>query len=77
MHHLDWMCPPRSGLLCGLALLALAGCTSVPLARVSADRMAYGQVVAESWKRQTLLNVVRLRYADASMFLDVASIINS
>jgi hypothetical protein len=64
-------------LLCALALLALAGCTSVPPARVSADRMDYGQVVAESWKRQTLLNVVRLRYADAPMFLDVASIINS
>ena len=39
--------------------------------------MDYGQVVAESWKRQTLLNVVRLRYADAPVFLDVASIINS
>ena len=61
----------------GLALLALAGCTSVPPARVTADRMDYGQVVAESWKRQTLLNVVRLRHADAPVFLDVASIINS
>jgi len=39
--------------------------------------MDYGEVVAESWKRQTLLNVVRLRYADAPVFLDVASIINS
>jgi hypothetical protein len=39
--------------------------------------MDYGHVVAESWKRQTLLNVVRLRYADAPVFLDVASIINS
>ena len=39
--------------------------------------MDYGQVVAESWKRQTLLNVVRLRYADAPVFLEVASIINS
>ena len=39
--------------------------------------MDYGQVVADSWKRQTLLNVVRLRYADAPVFLDVSSIINS
>jgi hypothetical protein len=39
--------------------------------------MDYGQVVAESWKSQTLMNVVRLRYADAPVFLDIASIINS
>ena len=60
-----------------LALLALASCTSVPPAHLTTDRMDYGQVVAESWKRQTLLNVVRLLYADAPVFLDVASIINS
>ena len=62
---------------CGVALLALTGCVSVSPTHVTTDRMDYGQVVAESWKRQTLLNVVRLRYADAPMFLDVASIINS
>jgi hypothetical protein len=39
--------------------------------------MDYGQVIADSWKRQTLLNVVRLRYSDAPVFLEVASIINS
>ena len=60
-----------------IALLATAGCASVSPTHVTTDRMDYGQVVAESWKRQTLLNVVRLRYADAPMFLDVASIINS
>jgi hypothetical protein len=60
-----------------LALLALAGCTSVPPTRVTTDRMDYGEVVAESWKRQTLLNVVRLRHADAPVFLEVGSIINS
>ena len=71
--------PPRPGrrLLPCLALLALAGCTSVPPTRVTTDRMDYGEVVAESWKRQTLLNVVRLRHADAPVFLEVASIINS
>jgi hypothetical protein len=61
----------------GVVLLALTGCVSVSPRHVTTDRMDYGQVVAESWKRQTLLNVVRLRYADAPMFLDVASIINS
>jgi hypothetical protein len=67
---------PRSIPGC-IALLALAGCVSVSPKHVTTDRMDYGQVVADSWKRQTLLNVVRLRYADAPMFLDVASIINS
>jgi hypothetical protein len=61
----------------GLALLALAGCMSVSPTHVTTDRMDYGQVVAESWKQQTLINVVRLRYADAPVFLDVSSIINS
>jgi hypothetical protein len=62
---------------CGVVLLALAGCVSVSPTHVTTDRIDYGQVIANSWKRQTLLNVVRLRYADAPMFLDVASIINS
>jgi hypothetical protein len=60
-----------------LVLLTLAGCASVSPQHVNTDRMDYGQVIGDSWKRQTLLNVVRLRYADAPVFLDVASIINS
>jgi len=60
-----------------LLLLVVAGCASVSPQNIKTDRMDYGQVVAESWKRQTLLNVVRLRYADAPVFLDVSSIINS
>ncbi len=68
---------PRQWIAGGLALLVLAGCTSVPPQRITTDRMEYGQVVADSWKRQTLLNVVRMRYADAPVFLEVGSIINS
>jgi len=60
-----------------VAVVLLSGCISVPAQRVDVDRLDYGEVVAESWKRQTLLNVVRLRYADAPVFLDIASIINS
>ena len=63
--------------LWALALVALYGCVGVSPRNVVADRMDYGQVVADSWKRQALLNVVRLRYADAPVFLDVSSIINS
>ena len=57
--------------LWALALVALYGCVGVSPRNVVADRMDYGQVVADSWKRQTLLNVVRLRYADAPVFFDV------
>lgn len=60
-----------------LALLALAGCAGVPPSNVATNRMDYGQAIAESWKQQTLTNVVRLRYADAPVFLDVAAVINS
>jgi hypothetical protein len=65
------------GIPYALILLAVAGCARVPPGHINTDRMDYGQVIAESWKRQTLLNVVRLRYADAPVFLDVASVINS
>lgn len=44
---------------------------------VTKDRFDYGQAIADSWKRQTLMNVVRLRYADAPVFLDISSVINS
>jgi hypothetical protein len=67
----------RPWVLCCVAMLGLVGCVSVSPKHVTTDRIDYGQVIAQSWKRQTLLNVVRLRYADAPMFLDVASIINS
>jgi hypothetical protein len=41
------------------------------------DRTDYITAVAESWKEQTLLNVVRMRYGDAPSFVDVSSVISA
>jgi hypothetical protein len=59
------------------AVTTAIGCAHVTPRIVVRDRFDYGQSVAESWKRQMLLNVVRIRYADAPVFMDVTSIILS
>ena len=57
-------------------VLAAAGCASVGPATVQHDRVDYISAIAKSWKEQTLLNVVRLRYGDAPSFADVSSVIS-
>lgn len=59
----------------GIALL-VASCASVGPATIPRDRFDYSSAIVESWKRQMLLNIVRLRYGDPPVFLDVASVIN-
>jgi hypothetical protein len=58
-----------------VALATLCGCTSVGPRTVPMDRIDYNNVVAESWKEQTLLNIVKLRYVDLPVFVDVSSIV--
>lgn len=59
-----------------LAVAGLSGCLSVPPRTVLVDRVDYVQELSESWKRQMLLNTVKLRYFDPPTFLEVSSIIN-
>jgi hypothetical protein len=40
------------------------------------DRFDYVSTISDSWKSQLLLNIVKLRYADAPAFLDVGSVIS-
>jgi hypothetical protein len=65
-----------AGLLCLTALL-LTGCASVGPSTVTRDRFDYVTSISDSWKQQMLLNLLKVRYADAPVFLDVASVINS
>jgi hypothetical protein len=59
-----------------LAVLQTAGCAGIGPHTVARDRFDYVSAISESWKRQTLLNMIKTRYADAPVFMDVSSVIN-
>ena len=63
-------------MLTALLLFSAVGCTSLGPPTIARDRFDYTTAIADSWKRQMLLNIVKIRYGDAPIFLDVASIIN-
>jgi hypothetical protein len=62
---------PVGALLC----LAVTACSSIGPASVRHDRIDYATAIANSWKEQTLLNIVKLRYGDVPVFLEVAQVV--
>lgn len=67
-------------LLIALPLLGASlfnvGCTGIGPQSVTRDRFDYNTAISDSWKQQTLLNIVKLRYADMPLFVEVSSIVS-
>ena len=60
-----------------IAAFSATGCQTIGAGSVQRDRMGYADAIGTSWKEQTLLNIVKLRYLDTPVFLDVSSVISS
>lgn len=59
-----------------VSVLLFAGCTGIGPQTIARDRFDYVSAISDSWKRQTLLNLIKTRYLDAPVFMDVVSVIN-
>lgn len=59
------------------ATVLLGACQSVDFGGVQKDRSGYADVIGESWKEQMLLNIVKVRYLDVPVYLDIQSVVSS
>jgi hypothetical protein len=68
--------PVRALFLVALGLI-LSGCVQLGPKLVQAGRNDYNQVLAQTNDEEMLLNLVRLRYGDSPVFMDVTSVSTS
>ena len=53
----------------------LVGCAGIGPKTIPRDRFDYSAAIAKSWQNQMLLNMVKIRYAETPVFVDVTSVI--
>jgi hypothetical protein len=68
---------PGLALVVILSAFATAACTTLGPRTIGRDRFDYQEALGRSMQEQMLANLVKIRYGDAPVFLDVASVINS
>ena len=53
----------------------IASCSSIGPIMVPRDRVEYTDAIGISWEQQTLLNIVKLRYGHAPVFLSITQVV--
>lgn len=60
------------------AVVSMTSCTrAIGPKSMTRDRHLYAASLSDSWKEQTLLNIVKMRYLDPPVFVDVGNIVAS
>jgi len=58
-----------------LVTALVSACSSVGPKTMDRDQLDYGRSIGQNWKDQMLANLVRLRYVDMPVYLDVGQIV--
>ena len=70
---------PFRRLACAAIVLSFAltaGCGSLGPKTLDKDQLDYGHSIGNSWKNQMLANIVKMRFVDMPVFVDVSSIVS-
>jgi hypothetical protein len=54
--------------------MTLGACRSVGPGTIPRDQFDYSTAIGDAWKRQLLLNIVKMRYGEPPIFMEVASV---
>ena len=70
----------KPGILSPVVIIAvcvvLAGCASYGPKSMNRDQLNYGYSIGENWKNQMLANIVKMRFVDMPVFVDVGTIVS-